>query len=700
MQIKENFLLISIVTLALLLRLLGIYFGYPYALNFDEMQDIPNTLKMLQGVHLKPPHYIHGSFYFYFYEFFALMFFLAGKLLGAFKTAYEIYPVDFIIFCRIISALVGTVTVYLTYRIGRNLFSHNVGIVAALLLCTCLLHVMVSHYATQDALLTLIILLSFYWALKAYKNDHFSDYIVFSFFAGLATATSMTGILSMGVLILVIYHHRRTISIKNILACGATALGTFLVFSPYFLLDYSTYYSDVKFALDFHETGKGAEFASDLNGISTWIWWIKYFTSTGLLWPFSLATVMGILLLIKNKSIHSLLVLSYPILWAVVLLGHSVRYDRHATSLLPFLSLIAAFALIKFYKVCKQHLNNSLADKGLIAISTLIFVCYPLFKATAFGYFLTEKDTSLRATRWIQENITEGANITVMTSRGAEDYSVPFNALTKTHNVLFTHLHFEEFITDPDIYLREGFQYMIVGGDYSNQSVVYRAVYGDMKYNFFENIRKNFKLVAKFEEPWFHNGFFSPRSLERSATLNFNHHRTYEIFSLESTDTDLKRNRSYYYSKVYQKTFTPKFLLKYSAGRLVTDKSSESGESLLYEASPGKEIPIVVGPYENIPVGQYEAIFSLKINDCERAMPVADISIKSGTTKEILSEKTLFCRDFKSTGFFQQFKLSFHNPVSESWNPQIETPLISRGNGNISIEYIEVKGHGLDFSKS
>ena len=62
--LKEHYILTIILSLAFLLRVMGIYFGYPYALNFDEMQDIPNVLKMLQGMHLKPPHYIHGSFYF------------------------------------------------------------------------------------------------------------------------------------------------------------------------------------------------------------------------------------------------------------------------------------------------------------------------------------------------------------------------------------------------------------------------------------------------------------------------------------------------------------------------------------------------------------------------------------------------------------------------------------------------------------
>ncbi len=696
MLIKENILIIIIIAVSLILRLMGIFFGYPYALNFDEMQDIPNILKMLQDTHLKPPHYIHGSFYFYFYEFFTLIYFLLGKFLGAYKDAFDIYPVDLIVFSRCISAILGTITVYLTYKIGKLYHSKQVGLISAALLCTCFLHVMVSHYATQDALLTLLILLSFFWAIDAYKTDQLKSYILFSFFAGLSTATSMTGILSMGVIALVLYRHKNNL-LNKVLLISFTALFTFLLFSPYFILDFSTYYSDIKFTLNFHETGKGAEFASDLNGEPTWLWWIKYFTSTGILWPFSIATLIGFVFLTNKRTINCLLVTIYPILWAMVLLGHSVRYDRHGTSLLPFFALIAAIGIIELYRYFQIYFKKQLSFKFVIIFFCFTFIFYPLFISSAFGYLLTKNDTSLRTTNWIIKNIKKGSNICVMTSRGTEEFSVPFNKLKDSYNTLFTHLHFDDFVTDPNIYLSEGIQYLVIGGDYSNQSIVYKNVYGNKKYNFFRQVRNNYKLLAKIEEPLFEKGFFSPRNLERSATANFNHHRTYEIYSLIKSKNINSDRQHYQYSKRYQKLFSPGDLLKFSKASLIQDKNSRLNELLYSKSTNDKSTQIIAGPYEKIPVGNYEAIFSLNVNDCDSGLPVAEIAVKTGGAKDTLSKQILYCEDFNSQKKFQKFKLSFHNPVVNSWKPQIETPIFLTGNGSLFLEFIEIKGHGLDF---
>lgn len=692
---RKNYLLATILLLAFLLRVIGVNFGYPYALNFDEMQDIPNSLKMLQGVHLKPPHYIHGSFYFYFYEFFALIFFLGGKILGTFKTAWDINPVDFIIFSRLISAIVGTITVYLTYLVGKRLFLNNIGIVAAALLATNFLHVMVSHYATQDALLGLGVMISFYFAVKVFQTDRMFDYAAFGASCGVATAISMTGVLLMGLTVFIVYQHGMHRAIKKLLLAGLAALLTFLLLSPYFILDFAKYYADVMYTVDFYNSGKNAEFASDLNGVPTWLWWAKYFTSTGLLWPLSLAVLIGLVYLIKKGSMDSFLLLAYPILCSIVLLGHSVRYDRNATSLLPFFALIAAIAISKLIEKIELWRLKKWATHSLIFFLGGVLFAYPMIISSLFAYEISKKDTSFHAAKWIETNVKKNEQIAIVTSCGVESFSMPFNRLVGPYKVLFTHIHVNDFVSDPDIYLNEGFRYIIIGSDSADQSVNYRSVYGNLKYEFFNKIKDQFKLVAKYSEPLFQEEFFSPHSLERSASVNFNHHRTYEIYSLKDPINIVPKGKKSYYTKNIDITFPPSRFSKYSNGQLMENPESKFGETILGDGDA--ENFGVWGPYEKVPVGNYEVTFSLKISHCNDKLPVAEISVQSGGIPRPYSKKTIKCVDFRGPHSFKKFKLTFHNPVQNSWSPQIETPVKSLKNGTIEIEYIEVKGKGLKF---
>lgn len=693
--LKKHYILIIILSVASLLRVVGIYFGYPYALNFDEMQDIPNALNMLQNVHLKPPHYIHGSFYFYFYEFFALVFFLGGKSLGAYKNAWDINPIDLIIFCRFISAAIGTITVYFTYLVGKRLYSNTIGIIAAALLATNFLHVMVSHYATQDALLTLIVLITFYLAIKAYHRDRLSSYITLGISCGVATATSMIGIISIVWVFFIVYHHGKHLALKKLLYAGSASLVTFLLLSPYFILDFATYFADVKYTIDFYNTGENAEFASDLNGIPTWLWWGKYLTSIGLLWPLSLTVLVGTVYLIKKPSTDTFLLLSYPILCTIILLGHSVRYDRNVTHLLPFITLISAITIIKFIKHMGLWAPRKWINNCFIAFLWSAYFIYPLFMASAFAYEILKEDTSLRATQWIESNVKENETIAIITSRGTESYSMPFNRLVGPYQVLFTQIHFKDFVSNPDIYQNVGIQYLVIGSDYANQSIFYRSVYGDQKYEFFNNLKNRFKLVAKIKNPLFHDEFFSPHSLERSATVNFNHHRTYEIYSLKDATRNGINKKKNPYTKSIETTFSPSRLIKHSHAQLIENPGSKFGKTVLGGGDAEKFV--VWGPYENIPVGDYEITFSLRVNQCNDDKPVAEISVQPGGKIRPYSKKTIECHDFHGLNSFKKFKLAFHNPPDISWIHQIETPIKSLMNGVIEIEYIEIKGKGLDF---
>jgi mannosyltransferase len=85
---------------------------------------------------------------------------------------------------RLLSALIGTFSIFLIYRVGRLIFNQVSGVLAALLLCLSQFHIFYSQETRMYSLVLLLTLASMYYFLKLIRGeDSLSDkvcYILFS----------------------------------------------------------------------------------------------------------------------------------------------------------------------------------------------------------------------------------------------------------------------------------------------------------------------------------------------------------------------------------------------------------------------------------------------------------------------------------------------------------------------------------------
>lgn len=72
---------------------------------------------------------------------------------------------------RFPSALIGSISIFMVYIIGRSNFSKQVGLIAALILATSIFHIKYSQEARAYSLLAFLTLLSFYYYLKLLSSD-------------------------------------------------------------------------------------------------------------------------------------------------------------------------------------------------------------------------------------------------------------------------------------------------------------------------------------------------------------------------------------------------------------------------------------------------------------------------------------------------------------------------------------------------
>ena len=127
--IKENKYLLFIILSALILRLLGINHGFPFLYHPDEPTVVREAMA-LKSHGFNPGHFDwpHLQIYLSFVIF--GIFYIFRPIFGLADFLYP-DPVIFYLLGRLITALMGVVTILFVYLVGSNLFSNKLGLIAA-----------------------------------------------------------------------------------------------------------------------------------------------------------------------------------------------------------------------------------------------------------------------------------------------------------------------------------------------------------------------------------------------------------------------------------------------------------------------------------------------------------------------------------------------------------------------------------------
>ena len=91
---------------------------------------------------------------------------------------------------RAVSALAGSATLWLVYRLSTLAFGAPVGLLASLLLGATALHIQSSHFATVDVLMAFWATWSFLPMVRIALGGHRNDYIVAGLLIALATVST------------------------------------------------------------------------------------------------------------------------------------------------------------------------------------------------------------------------------------------------------------------------------------------------------------------------------------------------------------------------------------------------------------------------------------------------------------------------------------------------------------------------------
>src|SRR5215207_2120174 len=238
-----------IVLAALALRMWGLRSGLPYVDHPDEPNPISYVVRMLRTGDLNPHFFQKPTLYVYMllgvlsvHYRLALQSGLYGALDQMTVTThiYTTIP-GFFLWGRVLTVVLGGLTVAGVYVLGRRVWGIGAGLIGALFLAISQFHLQHSQYVTTDVASGLFVLLSFIFAVAIARQGRWSAYLLAGLLAGFAASTKYNA--GLIVLPIVAAHGlcwgwRSLARGARLAGAAAASLLGFLLGTPYALLSW------------------------------------------------------------------------------------------------------------------------------------------------------------------------------------------------------------------------------------------------------------------------------------------------------------------------------------------------------------------------------------------------------------------------------------------------------------------------------
>ena len=417
-QILIGFILL----VALILRIWGANFGLPYLYHFDERFYVNTAGKLGSGVLWYSPYAPTGLSNVLFICYSAL--FIIGRITGHFTSAQEFMalyrtdPTVFYLTGRLINALLGTMTVFFIYKLGKLVSKPPTALLAAGFLAVAFLHVRDSHFAVPDITMSAFIIISFTIAVLGMQLRRIR-YIYFAgLLSGLAVAmkwTSLPSFLPIIICATVVSWERQgarlsTQLFKNIIiTCASFFLG-FALGSPQILINPTPYIDSAKGQYTLAKYG--GFYIWQVDTLPGWLFYGKtlfYGIGLAMLMLGLIGMVLRLVAVIRKSDLNSVLLLSFPLLY-FILMGSTPHYfSRYMLPVIPFLALFSAEAILFLAGFFGRA--NKYWQYGIITLLGIIVVVEPFANSIRLDMLLLRPDTRTLAKDWIENNIPDGEKI-------------------------------------------------------------------------------------------------------------------------------------------------------------------------------------------------------------------------------------------------------------------------------------------------
>ena len=449
----------------MVVRLWGIGFGLPYLYHPDEPAYVSIALSILHTGDPNPHFFNYPSLFLYINTLAYLPLLVWGLIAGiytgptglllpeqlALGVARAPLP-DVFIIGRATTALFSVLTVILVWRIASRMYGRRVGVLAAIFLALSPTAVQHAHYITPDTFVTFFAVAATLFALRVLQTRQTRNYLLAGALAGFAAGSKYNGIIALTPLITahllrVEWSARRwdtwrfLLDRRFLLALGMAPLA-FVASTPYAIITPRAFFSDLLFEASHYAGGHPG-----MEG-GTVVWYLRYLWSwEGVI--FTLAVVQ-LVRIVAQRERSDLVVASFPVVYFLMITNYTVRNERTALLLIPYLCLLAAGGLVSVVRwTTRFRWGSTIRTVGIVLLAIFV-LALPVRRVLAVNQELAGPDARGLAQAWVDTNLPPNSKV------AAESYA-PFLAPDR-YDVVYQPRLIDH---TAGWYVENGFEYLI-----------------------------------------------------------------------------------------------------------------------------------------------------------------------------------------------------------------------------------------------
>jgi 4-amino-4-deoxy-L-arabinose transferase-like glycosyltransferase len=389
----------------LLLRLWGIKQGLPYSYNVDEATHFVPRAVAFFGHDLNPHYFLNPPAYSYLLH---IVFELWFGSADAVSRAYATDPTSLFVVARVVAAVLGTISVLLTYLAGARLFNRTAGLLAAAIMSVAFLPVFYSHLALNDVPTLAPAALSLFGIAGVIRRGRWRDYVISGIGIGLAAATKYTG----GIMLLCLLPACICDAAGESLWRAARRLVVSLALAlanPYSILDFSAFQAGVSQQASLAAGQDPIKLGTTAgSGITYYLWTFTW----GLGWGPTLAAVGGaVLLFVRRRFAMALVLLPAPIAFIIFMGGQQRFFGRWLMPIFPLVAVLGAWAAVEAARRLSAVTRLRVSLVG--ALVAVLMLGQSLVAVIHDDSVLARPDTRNLTRAWMVAHVPAGAKIVV-----------------------------------------------------------------------------------------------------------------------------------------------------------------------------------------------------------------------------------------------------------------------------------------------
>ncbi len=408
----RRIVLLGILVVAAAARLWYLAAGVPHAVGIDEPLVVDHATRILKTGDWNPHIFNYPTLVIYGQAAVLIVRFLLGALRGEWMSLDGFTVAAIYTSARLVTALIGVATVWLTYRLGLELARSGVALLAAAQMAVRPMHVRESHFALTDVPMAALTTAALWASVRAGRRGTVRAYALAGAASGFAAAAKYTGGVAFVAVIAawIVYEWRAVDRGRKLAAAGGAAAGAFLIAAPYTVLDLPSFLDG--FASLF------AQYAGPLRASDpAWSLYAKHLWIDG---PIAMTlAVIGMLIVLARRGRGAWTpIVAFAAAYFYELSTHSHVFGRYALPLLPVVCLLSSAAVFELVALAARvpSLARPPARRSLLAALTLILVYMPAAATVRWLDAYKRPDTRTIAADWLKKAAPKGARVAVENS--------------------------------------------------------------------------------------------------------------------------------------------------------------------------------------------------------------------------------------------------------------------------------------------